>query len=169
MKKEEDASEGVVIDKHSLLLIKNTWMVPILVLVGLAMLMVGGSLFIRSSLSLARRWHVSEAFIGLTLVAVGTSLPELAASTVAAWKGQNDIAVGNVVGSNLFNLLFVLGVSSLVRPIQGESISTVDVLFMVGYSILLVPLTKSEFTLSRREGAILLFLYVVYVILIMPR
>lgn len=148
---------------------REPWLASILVLVGLLMLVAGGDLFVRSSLALARRWQVSEAFLGLTLVALGTSLPELAASTVASWRGQSDIAVGNVVGSNLFNILFILGVSPLVRPVRGPNISTWDMVFMIGYAVLLAPLTRSGFTLTRREGAGLMILYFLYLILVGTR
>ena len=102
------------------------------------------------------------------MVAVGTSLPEAATSVVAAWRGQGEIAVGNLVGSNLFNLLAILGVTGLVRPVMRGQVSMVSFSVMIGLAVALVPLMRSGFEVSRREGAALLFAYAAYVYWLIP-
>jgi cation:H+ antiporter len=107
---------------------------------------------------------MSEAVIGLTIVAIGTSMPELATSVVAAVKKQPDIAIGNVIGSNIFNILGILGIASVIKPISAPDISIVDTLVMIGFSILLLPLIKTGFTLKRWEGGLFLALYIAYIV-----
>jgi cation:H+ antiporter len=112
---------------------------------------------------IATSFGVSEAVVGLTIVAVGTSLPELATSLVAAGKGEGDIAVGNVVGSNMFNILGILGTASVVRPLTETGMTRLDLGVMVGLALVLLPLMRTGFRLSRAEGGFLLAVYVVYV------
>ena len=131
--------------------------------VGLASLVAGGSLLVAGAVDLASEAGVPEAVIGLTVVAIGTSLPELATSLVAAFRGHSDIAVGNVVGSNIFNLLGVLGVASLIAPLSAESVGLFAVAAMVGAAVLAVPLMWTGRRLVRWEGAVLLGCYVAYV------
>ncbi len=107
---------------------------------------------------------ISEAVIGLTVVAVGTSLPELATSVVAAARGEDDIAVGNIVGSNVFNILAILGAASLVSPLETTGIGVVDLASMTFASLVLLPLAWSGHRLSRIEGALLLAGYCAYVV-----
>ena len=126
---------------------------------GLSLLVGGADLLVRGAISVAERFGVSEAVIGLTIVAAGTSLPELAASTVAAVRGQGDLAIGNVVGSNVFNLLGILGCTALVRPVPGDALRPGDLEAMLFVSLLVLPLMWSGFRLSRVEGALLLLLY----------
>ena len=136
-----------------------------LALVGLATLVIGGMLFVGASVEVAKWMGVSELVIGLTIVAVGTSLPELATSLVAALRGHSDLAAGNIVGSNIFNGLRVLGVEAMVAPIPIEARAMqVDVPVMLGFSILLVVLTWRKKMLTRTGGAVLLGLYVLYVL-----
>lgn len=139
------------------------WLAALWVAVGLGALVVGARVFVEGAVDLARGFGVSETVIGLTIVAVGTSMPELATSVVAAVKGHGDIAIGNVVGSNLFNLLGILGVSSLLAPMSDPGLSRIDLLVMLGFAALLLPLSRTAATLSRREGAVLLALYAGYV------
>jgi len=134
----------------------------LLIVVGLVLLVYGGDCFVSAAVGLAQSFQVSEAVIGLTIVAVGTSLPELATSLIAALKRESDIAIGNVVGSNLFNILGVLGVSSLVSPLPLGSVSWMDLFIMCGFSILCLPLVRTGWSLTRAEGALLLVLYVTY-------
>jgi len=136
----------------------------ILIVIGLAALMIGSKFLVKNSVELARLIGLSEAVIGLTIVAVGTSTPELATSIVAAIKKQPDIAIGNVIGSNIFNILGILGIASLVRPISAPGINLVDTLVMIGMSLMLLPFIKTGFTLRRWEGALMLAIYVGYVI-----
>jgi cation:H+ antiporter len=130
---------------------------------GLAMLVFGGSWLVSGAVDFAAAVGVPEAVIGLTVIAVGTSLPELATSLVAALRGQSDIAVGNVIGSNIFNLLCVLGVASLVAPLGVESVGSLAVLAMVGAAALAAPMMWTGRRLVRWEGAVLLGAYVTYV------
>lgn len=130
------------------------------VVMGLLLLAVGGDWLVRSGVSLATRFNVPEAFIAITLVAIGTSLPELATSLVAAWKREADIAVGNILGSNIFNVLAVLGTSALVAPLGGSGDFRFEILAAAGLSILLLPLLRSGARIERWEGALLLVGYI---------
>jgi cation:H+ antiporter len=131
---------------------------------GLAALMVGSNFLVKGAVDLARMLGMSETVIGLTIVALGTSMPELATSVVAAFKKQPDIAIGNVVGSNIFNIIGILGITSLIQPIEAPDINLVDLLVMLGMSILLLPLIKTGFTLRRWEGALFVAIYIGYVV-----
>jgi len=139
------------------------WVSLLFVAGGLGLLMAGAQSFLTGAVSLARNLGVSEAFIGLTIVALGTSLPELATSMMAALKKEGDIAVGNVVGSNIFNILCILGVTSLVHPIEMGGIRMIDMGVMLGVAILVLPMARSGFRLNRWEGAILLAAYGGYI------
>ena len=102
------------------------------------------------------------AVIGLTIVAAGTSLPELITSVVAAFKKESDIAVGNVVGSNIFNLLGVAGITSIIQPLTASGLTAVDMILLIVLSLLLLPLMRSGFILNRWEGILLLIIYCGY-------
>ena len=145
------------------------WIDGLLIALGLGVLMLGSDLLVDHAVSLAKQFQVSEAVIGLTIVAAGTSMPELATSVVAALKKQSDIALGNVVGSNIFNILIILGFSSLITPIQAPDIGLTDNLVMVGISILLIPLVKTGFLLNRWEGGMLILLYIIYLYHLLPQ
>ncbi|MFN3163312.1 MAG: calcium/sodium antiporter [Pseudohongiellaceae bacterium] len=136
------------------------------VVIGLGLLVFGSQLFVNNAVVLARFLGISEAIIGLTLVAVGTSIPELATSVLAAFRRQSDIAIGNVVGSNTFNILCVLGVTAVVGSISGEQFSLVDFGTMLVFALVLLPIARTGFTLSRAEGALLLAGYLGYVAVI---
>ena len=129
---------------------------------GITSLIFGAKLMLWSAVFFARQMHISETVIGLTVVAVGTSLPELAASTVAAIKGEKDIAIGNVVGSNIFNILCILGVTPLIMPLKNTKIDMVDLGVMLLCSILLLPVMRSGWKISRKEGIIFLLIYAGY-------
>lgn len=131
-----------------------------LTIVGLAALLIGGQVFVNQAVMLAETVGVSERVIGLTVVAVGTSLPELAASAVAAYRGHSSLAIGNVVGSNIFNALFVTGVASILSPVR-VIISSIgaDLLIMVAFTVLLAWVLRGERTLSRLEGVAMLVGY----------
>lgn len=139
-----------------------------LIVVGLGILIFGSRLLVEHSVSLATGLGISEAVIGLTIVAAGTSMPELSTSLVAAIRKQPDIAIGNVVGSNVFNILGILGVASFVSPISAPGITTTDYLTMVLFSALLIPLLYTGRTLHRLEGVVLLALYGVYLFVVWP-
>ena len=106
---------------------------------------------------------VSQAVIGLTIVAVGTSLPELATSVVAAARQQGDIAVGNIVGSNIFNILGILGITAMINPLTMGGVVMSDLAVMLGVAVLLVPLLYTGLRLNRPEGTALLAIYVGYI------
>ncbi len=155
----KEAEEEVRLERHM------GWSLSLLlVAIGLAALIGGAKLFVNAAVLLAQMLHVSDAVIGLTVVAVGTSLPELATSIVAAIRGQKDIAIGNVVGSNIFNILAILGVAPLVAPINAPGISWVDIGAMLFVSVLLYPMMKTGSVISRKEGACLFALYVGYTV-----
>jgi cation:H+ antiporter len=136
---------------------------------GLAVLTLGSRLLVDNSLQVARAFQISEAVIGLTVVAFGTSVPELATSIVAAVRRQPDIALGNVIGSNIFNILSILGITALVAPITTNGIQVLDYAMMVGVSLLILPFLSSDLRLARVEGAILLGLYGGYLYLLWPK
>lgn len=129
---------------------------------GLGILIFASDLLVNNAVSIARELGISEAVIGLTIVAAGTSMPELATSVVSALKKNPDIAIGNIVGSNLFNILAIAGTSSLVHPIVAPNINFVDLLVMLGLTLLLFPLVKSGQKISRAEGWLLIIVYVGY-------
>jgi len=135
----------------------------LLIAAGLALLFAGGNLLVAAAVNLATAAGVSEAFIGLTIVAVGTSLPELTASVIASIKGEGDIAVGNIVGSNIFNILGILGVTAVVEPLAMGGITWTDLCVMLAVAILLLALLLPMKRLGRGSGAVLLASYTGYV------
>jgi len=142
------------------------WQNILLVIAGLVLLVLGARWLVQSAIELATMWGVNEAVIGLTIVAAGTSLPEVVTSVVATLRGQRDIAVGNVVGSNIFNILCVLGLSGLVSPmplLAGEQLAGFDLPVMLAVAALCAPLFFIGSVLSRVEGVLFLVLYVAYV------
>ncbi len=138
------------------------------VIAGLAALIFGGDCFVKGASGIASGLGVSEAVIGLTIVATGTSLPELATSITAALKGKTGIAIGNVIGSNLFNIFFVLGAAATARPLGFGSIGNLDLLTLTAASLLfwIFGWFFKERTITRWEGGILAALYVAYVIIL---
>lgn len=130
---------------------------------GLAAIIIGGNLVVEQSVIIAKNFGISERIIGLTIVAIGTSLPELVTSVVAAWKNEADIAIGNIVGSNIFNMLFILGISSWIRPLPIDSSSYFDILFLVFATIITYILCLSKKNISRYEGITLSFFYIAYI------
>ncbi len=141
----------------------SPWKAAGLMLLGLVCLVGGSHLFVDGSTSVARALGVSDAVIGLTIVAMGTSLPELATSVVAARKGRSAIAIGNVIGSNVFNILMILGVTGIVLPMDIQGITTLDLAAMLGSVVLLWLFSYTKYTVTRWEGAVLTALYVAYV------
>ena len=131
---------------------------------GLIGVVGGAALLVRGAVSLAEAAGLSEAVIGLTIVAVGTSLPELAASVSAARRGQSDIAIGNIVGSNIFNALGILGATALVQPFaSGAGLALADLGVMIGAAFVLIGFAMTGWRIDRREGAILLTAYAAYI------
>jgi cation:H+ antiporter len=139
------------------------WAIDVLLIgVGLVGLVYGSNLLVDNAIVIAQKLGMSEALIGLTIVAAGTSMPELATSVVAALKKRSDIAIGNVVGSNIFNLLLILGVAGAIYPIETPDINRMDSLFVVGISALLWFFMKIGTRVRRWQGVIFLVIYLIY-------
>lgn len=138
------------------------------IVVGLAFLIIGANLLLESAVNIAKFFGLSDVVIGLTIVAIGTSLPELATSTIAAKKGEADVALGNAIGSNVLNILAVLGITALIQPISTEGVRTIDLAVMFGSAILLNALLGRNFVLDRIEGTILIIGYVIYIYTLIP-
>lgn len=143
------------------------WQAILTTLVGLALIIVGSDISVDAASKIARYAGLSERFIGLTIVALGTSLPELITSVTAAFKGNNDIAIGNIVGSNIFNILFVIGTSSLILPITFASTFKIDSLVMIGAALLLFICSLRKQKLDRFSGILMLLSYALYFILVL--
>lgn len=141
------------------------------VLVGVVALFIGGEWVVDGAVEIARYFGLSETFIGLTIIAVGTSLPELFTSAVAARKGNADLAVGNVVGSNIFNILWILGISALIRPLPFRTASNIDILMVIAASTLLIlaVIIGKRTRISRWEGLIFIIAYFSYIVYLVQR
>jgi len=135
-----------------------------LVIIGLAVLAVGANRLIEGGVGIAKSFGVSDVIIALTLVSLGTSLPELATSIIASRKKQGDIIVGNVIGSNLFNILAVIGVTGVVAPLISSELGQLDILLMLGLTFLGSILMLTKKTLGRVEGGIMLLIYAGYIV-----
>lgn len=131
-------------------------------ILGLLVLMLGGHLFVSGAVDIARSLGMSERLVGLTIVAVGTSLPELATSVLAAVRGHSDVVVGNVVGSNIFNILLCLGISAVVSPVYSDAAATRDMFILLGACLGVSFLIRGDRVISRREGLLLLLAYLLY-------
>lgn len=163
----EDADE----EASSSLTGKNPWLLWAIAIVSLAGLIYGGNLFLDSAKNLARAWGLSEAVIAITIVAVGTSLPELVTAIIAATKKNPQLALGNVIGSNLFNLLFILGTASTVKPLVFRDINIWDyaVMFVASIMLYVVVLTFKKDKMDRIEGVIFFAAYVAYTVYLLLR
>lgn len=136
----------------------------LLLLTGFAGLILGGNLLVQGAVAIARRLNISP-MIGLTIIAVGTSLPELITSVIAARRGQSDVALGNVIGSNIFNILGILGLTSVLRPIEiPPVIISLDIWVMTASTILLMVFAWSGQRLDRREGLLMVSGYAAYLV-----
>jgi cation:H+ antiporter len=144
------------------------WLDLMLIAGGLAVLVFGSRLLVSNSINLARLIGISEAVIGLTIVAAGTSMPELATSIIAAWRREPDIALGNVIGSNIYNILAILGVSGLLAPLHAPGIRTLDLWVMLAMAVVLLPLIWTRLAVARWEGALLVAGYCAYVYVLWP-
>ncbi len=163
----EDADE----EASSSLTGKNPWLLWAIAIVSLVALIFGGNLFLDSAKKLASAWGMSEAVIAITIVAVGTSLPELVTAVIAATKKNPQLALGNVIGSNLFNLMFILGASSTVKPLALRDINLWDyaVMFIASIMLYIVVLTFKKDKFDRIEGVIFFAAYVAYTIYLLVR
>ena len=142
-----------------------TWRIPVWIILGLAGLIYGGDLFVDSASKLATKWGVSEATIAITIVAGGTSMPELASSLVAILKGRASLALGNVLGSNIANILLILGACSSVTPLTmgGVAMSDIYVVLASAVMIMISALVIGHDKLTRLEGALFVGCYVAYI------
>jgi len=138
------------------------------IIIGLIGLVLGGKWIIDGAVKIAELFHMSQSLIGLTVVAVGTSLPELATSAVAAFKKHTDIAIGNIVGSNIFNIFWVLGFSSLIKPIPFSQNSNVDIMITIFASLILflMMFIGKKHIIERWQGVIMVLFYVAYIVLL---
>ncbi len=139
------------------------------IVIGLAGIVFGGDLVVDSACQIAETFGLSQTFIGLTIVALGTSLPELVTSMVAAGKGENDLAVGNVVGSNIFNILLILGASATITPIALEVTAVYDTLILIGASLAVYVSAIGGHKIDRREGAMFLLAYLAFFVYVLIR
>lgn len=141
---------------------KPVWKSILFTILGLLGIIAGGQLTINSAEYIAKAAGMSDRLIGLTIIAFGTSLPELIISIVAAAKGENDIAMGNVVGSNIFNILFILGLATVIRPLQVEAASFLDIGILLLCSAVVWCLAKPKLKLNRICGVIMVLIYALY-------
>ncbi len=155
----ESSLEGMETNSKPDTLFKNI----AFIVIGCLGLFYGGELFVNSAQDFARFLGVSERVIGLTVVAIGTSVPELVASSIAAFKKQTDIAIGNLMGSNIFNILGILGITSMIKDVSvNDVIVHSDMLWMLGVTLIILPMMISGKQLARTEGLILVLIYIFY-------
>lgn len=139
------------------------------IIIGLAMVIFGGDLVVDNASLIATQFGLSQNFIGLTIVAIGTSLPELVTSIVASRKGESGLALGNAVGSNIFNIFFILGMSATVSPLVAAGESFIDVIILITTCIVLLVFGKTRKSMSFKEGAICVVIYIAYMIYLFIR
>lgn len=142
------------------ILAQPLWKSVLMIIVGITFIVAGGQAVVYAAKEIARTFGMTETLIGLTIVAVGTSLPELVTSIVAAKKGETGMAVGNVVGSNIFNMMFILGVSSMIHPVVVNAASLWDMLILTVISIIVYVFSLTRRTIDRKEGLVMLSIYI---------
>ena len=158
IRKSRKSSESNIVEEAKLSLPKSV----IFIIIGIAGIIIGGDLVVDSASNIALAFGMSETLVGLTIVAIGTSLPELVTSLTALKKGENQLVIGNVIGSNIFNILFVLGASSAISAIPLDSSMLIDVLFMVFVTVICFIFGKTQDKFDKREGAVLVILFILY-------
>ena len=158
-KKEESEENEDVKEREQAM---PVWKMVALILVGLACLVLGSNVFVDGATKVAAALGVSDAVIGLTVVAMGTSMPELATSVVAARKGNSGIAIGNVLGSNVFNILLVIGLTGVINPMHIQGITWIDLSMLILSMVLLLLFSYTKYTIARWEGAVLTILFAGY-------
>ena len=162
---EENKIEGVEVPEDHR---KNLLRDISFLFIGLIALAFGSNFLVTGAVDLARIFGLSEALIGLTIVSIGTGTPEMATALMAAYRKRSDLAIGNAVGSNLFNIMFVLGIAALVAPLDGNGISSIDLYVMLGVTILLLPTVWTGRIIDRKEGLLFLAIYVGYLYHLWP-
>ena len=135
-----------------------------MVILGIVGIIMGGNIVVENASIIAANFGMSQTLIGLTIVAIGTSLPELVTSMVAAKKGESDIALGNVIGSNVFNIVFILGSSAIISPMTVDALAIYDTIVLLAISVLTLVFAKTNKRFSRSEGAVMLAIYIIYFI-----
>jgi cation:H+ antiporter len=148
---------------------RNIFLTIVLGLLGLGAVVLGGDLVVNSASAIAKTLGMSENLVGLTIVAVGTSLPEFVTSVIATKKGEIEIAIGNVIGSNIFNVLLILGVASTITPITISLVTLIDIIFMVSTVILLILMTFKKKEINKYMGIPMVMIYVAYIIFTIVR
>jgi cation:H+ antiporter len=148
---------------------KEMFKASLWLVLGIAGVLIGAHLIVGNSVIIARRLGVSEILVSVTVIALGTSLPEMATSLAAMKKGEPDIAIGNIVGSNIFNILFVLGLTSTIRPIVFPLVAFKDLLIVVGISAVLFAFVYTDSKISKKEGGVLLLFYILYIVFVIVR
>jgi len=151
---------------------KNIFITLAYIIIGITGLTIGGKWIIDSVLIIGQQFGLSEALLGLTVVAIGTSLPELATSAVAAFKKNADLAIGNIVGSNIFNIFWILGVSAIIRPLTFNPTLNTDALVAIGATLILfyfILTGKEKRQIERWEGVVLFCFYLIYISFLMWR
>jgi len=148
---------------------KQIFKASILSLIGIAGVLLGAHFIVDNAVIIAKRLGISEILISVTIIALGTSLPEMATSLTAMKKGKSDIAIGNVVGSNIFNILLVLGITSTIQPIKFPLLASTDLLIVIGISAILLIFGVTRNKISKKEGGILLLLYILYITFVIIR
>lgn len=148
---------------------KPVWLDIVFIVAGFALLVLGANILLGGAVTIARLFGISEVVIGLTIIAIGTSLPELATSVMATLKNESDIAFGNAIGSNVLNILAVLGITALIQPIPAGEIRALDLGAMLGSAALLFLLLGRNYRLDRIEGTLLLIGYAIYIYTLLPQ
>lgn len=162
--KEDEETEEKIVDKKQVSIFKNI----IFIILGIVGLKIGGDLVVDNATVIAEYFNISEQIISLTIVAIGTSLPELVTSVVAAIKGNSDISIGNILGSNIFNMALIMGVSALINPITYNLAYNIEIgiLILANVVLALFPIIPPKNKMSRRNGILYLILYIVYSIIL---
>ena len=148
---------------------RNIFITVVLGILGATAIVIGGNMVVNSASEIALKLGMSENLVGLTIVALGTSLPEFVTSVMATKKGELEIAIGNIIGSNIFNILLILGVASLISPMAVSVVAICDVMFMVFTVTLFIFLTVKEKELNKKSGILLIMMYIVYLIITIIR
>ena len=141
----------------------------LILVIGFVLLIKGADFFVEGSSSVAKKFHVPAMLIGMTIVAMGTSLPELVTSLVAAKKGEVDMALGNVIGSDNFNILFVLGIATVISPISFLMENVIDIILLIIMSVIVLAFAWTRQQINRKEGILMLLMYAAYMVYICVR
>lgn len=165
----KDRAAGTDDDDEEEIKVLSPLLSVVYIIGGMAAIVIGGNLVVDNASLIAASFGLSETLIGLTVVAFGTSLPELVTSMVASKKGENGLALGNVIGSNLFNILFVLATSTTISPMKVDVLSTFDAIFLIAVSALIWLMAKKDYQIGRMRGAIMVALYLTYTVYIIMR